>query len=290
MWRAFTLLRDAFSEWNADKASRLAGNLAFSAIFSLAPLLVITIAIVGQLLGFAQSPHPHTQVENELLARVGRAAGPQAADTLRQLITASFGHAGHGTIAQIVGWMVFVVGASGVFLALQDALNAIWHVEPQQRSIWLTIRERAAAVGVLLLVALVLVVSFLANALIALLSGPLEQLLPVGGATLLTLADPLVSVVVATLLFALIYRFLPDAPIGWDEVWSGAALTAVLFVLGQALIAFYLSRAGIASAYGAAGSFLVLLLWIYYSSMILLFGAELTKVVARSTAPTPVPA
>jgi membrane protein len=280
---ALDLLKTTFSEWNADKAPRLAAALAFSTIFSIAPLFIIVIAIVGQVLGFAGGPHPHAQVEQQLVNQVAHSVGPGGAQAVRDMVDASFGKPRASIIAQVIGWVTFVIGATGLFAALQDSLNTVWNVAPKKGSIATMIRDRLASAVMLLVIGVLLLASFLINTAIAFVSTSFVAVLPFPGAGLVfAIVNWAISLVVVTVLFALIYRFLPDATVRWRDVWTGAAITAVLIVIGQALIGLYLGRTGFASAYGAAGSLLALLLWIYYSAMVLLFGAEFTKVYARS--------
>jgi membrane protein len=279
----FALIRETFDSWNADKAPRLAAALSFSTVFSIAPLLIIVIAIAGTVLGLRGGlQHPHGNVEAQLLDQISARVGSQAADTVRDLVATNFSRPHQGIIAQIIGWLTFFVGASGVFASLQDALNTIWDVQPAKQSIWLTIRLRVASLAMVLVIGLLLLVTVAATAALAFVSTNFEHLLPFEGAGLvLTLVNDAASLALFTLLFALIYKILPDAKIEWSDVWIGSAITALLFVIGQIFISLYLAKSGTASAYGAAGSLLVLLLWIYYSALILLFGAEFTKVYAR---------
>ncbi len=276
------MLKETFTRWNADKAPRLAAALSYSTIFAIAPLFIIVIAVVGQVLGMTGQAHPHSQTENQMLGAIQRSAGPGAADAVRGMVTATFNKPHQGVIAQIVGWVTLALGASGLFAALQDALNTVWHVEDQKRTIWQTVRDKAASLGMLLVIGFLLLVTTILSAALAFVSTYVTHLLPFPGAGFVfALVNWVVNVGVISLLFALIYKFLPDAKVEWRDVWTGAVATAVLFVVGQQLIAFYLGKAGVGSAYGAAGSLLVLLLWIYYSSMILLFGAEFTRVYAE---------
>lgn len=276
------LIRETFNAWNDDKAPRLAAALSFSTIFSIAPLIIIIIAIVGTALGLSGGlAHPRGNVEAQLLDQIRAHVGGPTADTVRDLVAASFSKPRQGIIAQIVGWVTFIIGASGVFASLQDSLNTVWHVEPTKQSLWLTVRQRIASLAMVLVIGFLLLFTFIASAAIAYSSTYLTHLLPFPGAgTMFAVVNYVISLSLITVLFALIYKVLPDAKIDWSDVWIGSAITAVLFVIGQALIGFYLAKSGTASAYGAAGSLLVLLLWIYYSAMILLFGAEFTKVYA----------
>jgi len=277
-----SLVRDTLNAWSEDKAPRLAAALSFSAIFSIAPLLIIVIAIAGTALGVRGGlQHPHGNVEAQLLAQIQARVGAQAAVTVRDLVAANFSKPHQGVIAQIVGWITFVLGASGVFASLQDSLNTVWHVEPSKQSIWLTIRQRSASLGMVVLIGFIFLVTFAFSAALAVVSTYFARALPFPNASFVfTLVNFVVSLAVITVLFALIYKILPDAKIDWSDVWIGSGITALLFLVGQALIGLYLAKTGAASAYGAAGSLLVLLLWIYYSAMTLLFGAEFTKVYA----------
>jgi membrane protein len=226
--------------------------------------------------------HPRGNVESQLLDTIQARAGAQAANAVRDLVAANFSKPHQGIIAQIIGWVTFVVGASGVFASLQDSLNTVWRVAPVKQSIWLTVRQRIASLGMVLVIGFIFLVTFAFSAALAFVSTYFSHVLPFAGAAeLFTAVNYAVSLAIITLLFALIYKILPDAKIDWSDVWIGSAITALLFIVGQALIGIYLARSGTASAYGAAGSLLVLLLWIYYSAMILFFGAEFTKIYAE---------
>jgi len=278
----FALVRDTFNAWNEDKAPRLAAALSFSTVFSIAPLLIIVIAIAGTGLALSGGlEHPHGSVEAQLLDQIRARVGSQAADAVRDLVAANFSKPHQGIIAQIIGWATFILAASGVFASLQDSLNTVWHVEPAKQSVWLTVRQRIAALGMVLIIGFLILVTFGAGAVLTFVSTYFTHALPFPGAgTVFTLANYLVSLIIMTVVFAVIYKILPVAKIDWSDVWVGSGITALLFVIGQVLIGLYLARSGTASAYGAAGSLLVLLLWIYYSAMTLFFGAEFTKVYA----------
>ncbi|HYZ15673.1 MAG TPA: YihY/virulence factor BrkB family protein [Candidatus Acidoferrum sp.] len=279
------MLKRTWQAFNEDKATRLAAAIAFSAIFSIAPLLIVLTAIVGWVLGLQSGGHGHHVAENALLDPIAKNAGPGTADTVRQLVAASFNKPREGFIAQIVGWVAFVVGATALFSTLQDALNAIWHVEATRGGWKQMLRDRLMAFVMIVIVGLLLLLTFVANAAIAFIGAHLLSQIPVvGSPAVLALIGQLVTFAIVTLVFAAIYKVLPDVKLGWRDVWFGAAVTALLFVVGEALIAFYLAHAGVASAYGAAGSLLVGLLWIYYSAIILLLGAEITKIAAGSAA------
>jgi membrane protein len=277
------MLKETVAAWNADKAPRLAAAIAYSTVFAIAPLLIITIALVGAILGFTGSVHPHTAVENALLLQIAHAAGNESAQLVRGMVDASFGKPRASVIAQIVGWITFVIGASSVFVALQDALNTVWDAKPpKHQNILALVRDRAVTIGMLLVIGFLMVMSSFLNVAIAFVSANAAHALPFAGAGLAFAAiNWLVSVIVIGVLFGLIFKVLPDVDIRWSDAGIGAIPTAVLFVLGQAAIGIYIGKAGVASAYGAAGALLAILVWIYYSALILLFGAEFTKIHAR---------
>jgi len=277
------MVKETFARWNADKAPRLAAALSFTTIFAIAPLFIIVIAVAGYVLGVANGTgHGHGAVEDKMLAAIQGSAGKGAADMVRGMVSTAYNKPHQGLIASIIGWVTLLLGAAGLFAALQDALNTVWHVEPPKKKLWAAIRDRLASIGMLLAIGFLLLVTTALNAVIAYVSTFVSHALPFPGAGLVFgLINVVVSLGLITLLFGLMYKYLPDAKVEWRDVWTGALVTAVGFVIGQALIALYLGKAGVESAYGAAGSLLVLLLWVYYSSMILLFGAEFTRVYAE---------
>jgi membrane protein len=277
------LVKETYQRFGADKAPRLAAAISFSTIFAIAPLFIIVIAVAGYVVGVANGTgHGHSIVEEKMLAAIRQSAGAGAADAVRDMVTASFGRLQQSIVAQLIGWVTFVLGAAGVFASLQDALNTIWHAEPPKVPLWNAVRDRIASIGMLLVIGFLLLVTTAINAAIAYVSTYVARALPFPGAGwVFGLVNVLISLVLIALLFALMFKYLPDTAIAWRDVWTGALVTAAAFVIGQTIIGFYLGRAGVASAYGAAGSLLVLLLWIYYSSMILLFGAEFTHVYAE---------
>ena len=275
-----SVTRQTFAAFNDDKAQRLAAAIAFSTIFAIAPLLVILIAVVGGILSL-DGAGGHTAAENSLIADIAKNAGASTADTVRQLIDAGFNKPHQNRLAQVVGWVAFAFTASNLFASLQDALNAIWQVEATRGGWKQMIRGRIAAFAMIVIVGALLLATFLANAAIAFVGTNIVERIPfTNSTTILTLVEQGVSLVVTAIVFALLFKVLPDVRVAWRDVWIGAGVTAVLFVFGEALISLYLAYGGIASAYGAAGSILVALIWLYYSAMILLLGAEFTKVFA----------
>jgi membrane protein len=266
------LLKMSYHDWTEDKAPRLGAALAYYTVFSLAPLLIIVMAIAGSLFD------PDT-VRSQIGQQLG--ISDKGEEGLAALLEGAQKPA-EGTIATILGIVALLFGATGVFIQLKDSLNTIWEAEPKPgRGVWGFIRERilsfamVLAIGFLLLV--LLVVSAALHAVQEYMTGLLTM--PEWAAQVL---DVVISFVGVTALFALIFKVLPDVKIGWRDVWLGAAFTALLFTLGKFLLGMYLGRASVGSAYGAAGTILVILLWAYYSSQILFFGAEFTQVYAKS--------
>jgi membrane protein len=267
---AFSLVKEAFQGWMEDGSLELGAALSYYTAFSLAPLLVIAIAIASLAFG-------RQAVEGQLFAQIRGLVGPQSAATIQSMI-ASAGHRGSGTFATVASVVVILFGASGVFGQLQTSLDRIWHVAPKPgRGVWGLLRDRFLSFGMVLgvgfLLLISLVVSTVLSALGAFATGHLPAIAP-----LLQAVGFVVSFAVITALFAMIFRFLPDARVDWKDVWVGALATALLFTIGKTLIGLYLGRATVSSSYGAAGSLIVVLLWVYYSAQILFFGAEFTKV------------
>lgn len=271
---AWLLLKTTGTEWWNDNTFRLAASLAFYTIFSVAPVLLIAVGAAS--LFFARE----TAV-NHVVHELQQLVGPQGAAAIRTVLESSAG-LGKGAWAITIGVITLVLGASVVFAELQSALNVIWNVKVQVRRGFILdyVLDRlrsfsiAAGVGFLLLVSLVL------SAALSALQDYFTQWMP-SMPWLWQAGNIGVSVVVVALLFGLIYKFLPDVEIRWRDVWIGAAVTSVLFNGGKYLIGIYLGHAAIGSAFGAAGSFAVLLVWIYYSALICFFGAEFTQVFAR---------
>ena len=269
-----TLLKTTASEWWADNTFRLAAALAFYTIFSVAPVLLIAV-------GTASVFFARETAVNRVVAELQRLVGTQGAEAIRTVLESSAG-LGKGAWAITIGIVTLVLGASVVFGELQSALNVIWNVKVEVRRGYVTdyLLDRlrsfsiAAGVGFLLLVSLVL------SAALSALQDYFTSWMP-SLPWLWQSANVGVSFLIVGLLFAMIYKFLPDVEIGWRDVWIGALVTSFLFNGGKYLIGIYLGHAAIGSAFGAAGSFAVLLVWIYYSALICFFGAEFTQVYAR---------
>jgi membrane protein len=263
----------AFTDWQKDKAARLAAALAFYTALSIAPLLVIIIAIAGLVLG-------QDEAKGEILRELSATIGGDTAHTVDSMIEGA-NKPRSGIVATLAGVVVLLFGASGVFAELQSALNSIWNVEPKPRSgFWGLIRERFLSFAMVIVLAFLLLVALILNSALSIVGNWMQTNLP-GGTALWQMVTLVVSFGVATVTFVLIFKFLPDARIAWRDVWIGSLVTAALFTLGKFLLGVYIGRAGVASTYGAAGSVMVLLIWVYYSSQIVFLGAELTQVYAR---------
>jgi membrane protein len=260
MSEVWSIAKETASDWNDDGASRLAASLAFYTLLSLAPLLIIVVAIAGMALGPEAA---RGQVATEL----GTLVGPRSPTG--------------GAIGTIVGAVVLFVGASGVFGELQYALNHIWEVKAKPgRGIWGEVKDRFFSFSMVLGVAFLLLVSLVLSALLSVLGRTFSSALP-GGELLWQALNFGFSFCMITALFALIFKYVPDVQIRWSDVWVGAAMTALLFTIGKSLLGVYLGKASFNSSYGAAGSLVVLVVWVYYSAQILFLGAEFTQVQAR---------
>lgn len=268
------LLWSAFREWWQDNIIRYSASLAFYTIFSLAPLLLIMVEVVG--LVFTK-----TQVETEMIRQLEILIGPQGAEVARDAMK-NFGLTSYNPLAAVIGVLTVLLGATAVFAELQTALNKIWDVKvnPDRSLFKHLIRQRLRSLGIVVGVGFLLMVSLIISALLGFLQSHSASGIS-GVAWLWRMLHTGASFFIIMLLFAMIYRYLPDVDLTWRDVGVGAAITAVLFTTGKFLIGTYLSRATIAGAYGAAGSLVVLLVWVYYSALISFFGAEFTQVYTR---------
>ena len=267
----FALLKETFHEWGEDKVPRLGAALAYYSVFSIAPLLILVIAAAGLIFG-------KEAARGEVVDEIKGTVGEPVARAVEQMLAHNSG-TGQTVGAVVIGVVTLLFGAAGVFGQLQDALNTVWKVTPKPgRGIWGFIHDRFLSLAMVLGTGFLLLVSLVLTAGLAALSSSWSHVLP-GGAGLWAAVNLVVSLVMM-LLFALIFKYLPDAKVAWRDVWMGAGLTAALFTLGKFLLGWYLGQASTVSAYGAAGSLVVILLWVYYASQILLFGAEFTRVYA----------
>jgi membrane protein len=273
----FAQLRDLFVEtfkdWNEDKAPRLSAALAYYTIFSLAPLLIIAIAVAG--LAFGEEA-----ARGQVMEQIGGFIGQSGAEAVEGLLAASNRPAG-GTIAAIIGFATLLFGAAGVFSQLKDAMNTIWEVAPRPSlGIWGMIKTNVLSFTMVLAVGFLLLVSLLISTVLSALTTFVAG--ENGAQTVLwQVVNFVVQLLVTFGLFALIFKELPDAEIAWRDVALGAAFTTLLFAVGRYLISFYLAQTATGSTFGAAGSLVVILVWVYLSAQILFFGAEFTQVYAR---------
>jgi membrane protein len=269
------LLRETAREWSEDRADIHAAALAFYTVFSLTPVLVIAVAIAGLVLG-------QSTVQRQVLGQIGSIVGSEAQPLVQQMMQQT-AKPDSSVLATIVGVVTLLIGASGAFGQLQVSLNMIWDAAPRQgRGLYYLARDRALSFGMVLGVGFLLLLSFFASVALSAALTFFASRLPLSFIENGRLIDLGISFVVTTLLFAAIYKALPDVRIGWRDVWIGAAVTALLFGIGKIAIGLYLARSGLTSTYGAAGAFVAILVWVYYSAMILLFGAEFTQVYART--------
>jgi membrane protein len=251
--------------------------LAFYTVFSLAPVLIVAISVAG--LAFGQKA-----AEGELSRQLQGLTGDAGARVI-QAVLQSANQPALGIIASAFGIGTLLVGASGAFVELQDALNKIWKVQCRPGSAWLrVIRERFLSFGLVLGLGFLLLVSLVLSAALGAVGDFIAPLLP-WPVFMLELVDFLLSLGVIALLLAMIFKYLPDVDIAWSDVWVGAAVASVLLTTGKALIGLYLARSAVASAYGAASSLVIILTWVYYSAQIVLFGAELTQVYSHRNGP-----
>jgi len=269
-----SLVKETFQDWSEDKAPRLAAALAYYTVFSLAPLLILVIAITSFIVG------NNVDIRTRLLDQVQGLVGPQAAEAVNTMIDNNT-QPGSGIIATILGIGTLLLGATGLFGQLKDALNTIWEVQPAKSGgVMSIIKDRFLSFTMVLGISFLLLVSLVISAAISAINGILNNLLG-GAGFIIQIVNFLISTGVVTLIFAMIFKILPDVDIQWKDVWVGALVTALLFNIGKTLIGLYLGNSATASAYGAAGSLVVLLLWVYYSAQILFLGAEFTQVYAR---------
>ena len=263
-------LRDIFSQWIEDEPFLLASSLSYYTLFSLTPLLVIAIAVAGLVFG-------QEAAQNQIVEPIGGMIGPESAQAIEGMIENASNRPTTGIIATVIAGVTLLIGAGGVVGQLQTSLNKIWGVEPKSgQGVWVFIRQRFISFAMVLAMGFILLVSLVVTAVLTAFSQFIGGL--IGGAAFVAhLLDIVVSFAFVTLLFAMIYKFVPDVKIQWKDVWIGAALTSVLFTIGKFAIGLYLGSSGVASAYGAAGSLITILLWVFYSSLIFLLGAEFTQ-------------
>lgn len=267
----FQLLKESFKDFNDDECPRMAAALAYYTVFALPPLLILILMIVSRFVS-------RETVTAALSGQMGSMIGPGGARAIQGMITQAK-EPGGGVMATLLGLGAVVLGATGAFMQLQTALDRAWEVKPDPKAggIKNFILKRVLSLGMILGVAFLLLVSLALSAMLSAVGSAIGALIPGASAVVVGLLQTLISLVVITLLFAAIFKVLPDAVIAWRDVWVGALVTAILFEIGKWGIGVYLGHSNPGKAYGAAGSLAVILVWIYYSAMIVLFGAEFTQ-------------
>lgn len=268
------VLQETFANWSKHGATTHSAAIAYLSLFSIAPILVLSIAVAGWAFG-AEAAQGRIQLE------LGRFIGAEGAKAVQDLVAAS-ARPRTGRIAAIAGGVTLLISATGVLMQLQETLNTVWEVTPKPGFfLKRLLKKRLICFGLVLGVGALIFTSLALSAGMAALQRFLEARLEVGLATLVGGADVFLSWLLMTTLLAMIYRVLPDVEIGWRDVFWGSALTGILFSIGKYAIGFYLQQTGVTTTYGAAGSLVLILVWVYYSSLIFLLGAEFTRIHSR---------
>lgn len=267
------LLQETYDNWNRHGAITLGGALAYFALFSIAPTLIIAIALAGLVFG-------RSAVSGHVYAQLAGLLGPQAAQTIQTMVQSAY-QPSQDIVGTLVGLGALVIGAAGVFAELKYALNIVWGVRPPSSANLLgLIKAEFISFSTVVGIGFLLLISLLISAALTALTDFLNAIFPFL-APILHLVNFAVSFGFITLLFAMIFKVLPDVRISWRDVWVGAGITSLLFSLGKFAIGFYVGHSNLASGFGAAGSLVVVLVWVFYSALIVLFGAEFTRVFAR---------
>jgi len=279
VWKS---LKDAFSGFGDDKVTKLSASLAYYTGFSLAPLLVVIIALCGFFFG---REAVQGTIDNQIQAFIGTDAAKQIQDMIKNAAVSD-----KGTLATIIGVVTLLIGATTIFGEVQDSINSIWGLKPRPKvGLMKTLQTRLLSFGMIASLGFLLLVSLAATAVVEGLGGRLKAMLPDVTVVVFYIINLVLTIGVTTALFAVIFKVLPDAKIKWKDIWPGAIATSLLFLIGKFAISLYISKSNIGSTYGAAGSLAVIFVWIYYSAIILYFGAEFTKAYAINTGAKIVP-
>lgn len=272
---AVGLLRETAREFGRDECASMAASIAYFSLLSLPPLLAVLVALAGTL-------YADAEVQEAVAGQLGGVLGADAAEQIRAMIEGAR-EAGSNGLGRVLGVAALVFGATGAFAQLQQALNRAWDVRPDPRTSFVKtfVTKRLLSLGMILTIALLLAVSLVLSTAVSLLADQLGALIGGAGALFARAASLVLPLVLFTLLFAAVFKVLPDADVRWEDVWVGAFATALLFVVGKYLFSLYFSTANVGAAFGAAGSVVVVLVWIYYTALLLLLGAEFTQVYAR---------
>ncbi len=271
----YKLLKQVVAEFIDDNVIKYSAALAYYTVFSLAPMLIIMITICGAIFG---QDAVEGQVYGEIKNVIGSPAALQIQETIKNIHLTK-----NSPLASVFSIVVLIIGGTGIFGEIQDSLNRIWGLKIKTaKAWWKLILNRILSFSLIISLGFVLVVSLILNALVAIIGNRLNNLLSGIGKIFIPMIDNLVSLGITTLIFAIIFKVLPDAKIKWKDIIVGALITAILFTLGKFIIGYYLVRSNMATIYGAAGSIIIIMLWAYYSSVILYLGAEFTKVFANT--------
>lgn len=267
------IIKNSFSGFSNDNVTKLSASLAYYTMFSMGPLLVMIIALCGVFLG-------RDAIEGKIYTQLQQFLGPDTALQLQQIIKNAF-VSGKGNIAIIIGSISLLIGATSVFAEMQDSINRIWGLKPKPKRGWVKmLQNRFLSFSVIISLGFLLLVSLAVASLVEALSNRLKTAYPGVTVVVLYIINLVITMGITSLIFAVIFKVLPDAKIRWRDVIAGSITTAILFMLGKFGISFYIGKSHVGTTYGAAGSLVVLLLWIYYSSIILYLGAEFTKAYA----------
>jgi len=272
---SWQLIKETGSTFSDDNGSTFASALSYNTLFSLAPILIIIIAVGGMVFG-------HQAVEGQVFTQFKSFLGADGAKQLQDMLKSAY-QPGKSVVTTVIAVVLLIFGATSVFYQLQMSLNTIWQVKPKPKKGYLKyLRDRVLSFGLIIAIGFLLLVSFGVSALLAGLSQYLSQYISRDSVIMLSVLDIVLSLIVITFLFALIFKVLPDARIRWRDVWVGSGVTATLFIVSKYLIGIYLSKSNVGSTYGAAGFVVLILIWVYYSSIMLFLGAEFTKAWAIS--------
>ncbi len=266
----FGVLKKSFVSFIDDRITALSGSLAYSTVFSLGPLLIVIISLCGMFLG-------REAIEGQIYAQLVGFVGQDTAVQLQEIIkNASL--SGKSNSAIIIGTITLIIGATAIFSEMQASINYIWGIKPKPKRGWVQfLKTRLLSFSLIISLGFLLLVSLGVNALVELLNNQLKNIFPDVTVVFFYILNIVITFVITTVIFAVIFKVLPDADIKWRDVMGGAIATTILFMLGKAGISFYITKSDVGSTFGAAGSLVVLLVWVYYSSIILYFGAEFTK-------------
>lgn len=274
MKRYLDLFKQTWKEFGDDKAQRLGAGLAYYTVFSIAPLLLIAVAIAGMVFG-------HQAASGAIQHQLAGALGESTAKAVNEMIV-SASKPKSGMFATVIGVVTLLFGAAGVFGQLQDALDTIWNVERPKPSGFIgLIKDRFLSMAMVFGIGFMLLVTLVIDTAISAMGKWIGPHVP-GGEAMLQIVQMIISFGLVTVLFALTFRYLPHIRVAWKDVWFGAAFTSFLFVIGKFGLSLYIGKAAVGSAYGAAGSLVIILIWVYWSAQILFFGAEFTQVYARA--------